>query len=308
MEPWARVVAIGRSQGGPVAVRQAVAVGLSRSSFDDRVRRERWARPFPGVAVLPGRPLSADVMARAAALCIGEHAVVTGVSALALHGVCDMTPPTTQLVVPEGRRARRLERVRVVRSRTLRPDDHGSWHGVRLATVQRALLDAAARTGRETLRTWLIDGRQRRLLEVVAVAGRAVSATSVPGRGRLLLACADVDRSAADSMLVAEVETRLRQAGFRLDVPARTVAVPGRMLHPDLTLRGLSIGIEVDGFGTHSTRHALDLDQRKHNAYALVGWVVLRIGWTRMSADWNGFVAELRSAISQQGSSAMRAP
>lgn len=166
-----------------------------------------------------------------------------------------------------------------------------------LATVPRALLDAAARASRTRLRERLIDGRQRRLLTIAEVAARAAWSHGTPGRGRLLAACRDVDTSGADSVLVAEVERRLRAVGFHLDVPPRRVEVPGRMLHPDLTVAGLPVAIEVDGFGTHSSRRSLDTDQRKHNAYALAGWIVLRVGWTRLADDWDGFVRELRHAV-----------
>jgi hypothetical protein len=304
MDRWARVVAIGRAQSGVVAVRQVLAAGVPRSTFDARVRRERWERPFPGVVVLPGRDLDAEVVTRAAALCVGPSASITGRSALAMHGVCDVYPVRVHLVVPRPHRARELAGVRVVQTRTLEAADRGPDRGVAVTTVPRALLDAAGTAGREGLRGWLIDARQRRAADVADVTARAVRAVSAPGRGRLLRACADVDASAADSVLVAEVEYRLRALGFHLDVPARTVAVPDRRLHPDLTVRDVPIAVEVDGFGTHASRRALDLDQRKHNAYVLAGWVVLRISWRRMACDWEGFVAELRTAVARHRPSA----
>lgn len=297
MDRWAAVIELGRRQHGPVAVRQAVGLGVPRTTFADHVRREGWERPFPGVAVLPGARLDHRVRARAAALAVGAGAVVTGPSALHLHGIVDEPPVRVDLVVGATRRARELDKVRIARSRTLREDDHAEHDGVRVAGPPRAVLDAARRAGTSQLRGWLTDGRQRRLLDVAEVAGRAARAVSARGRGRVLAACAEVGASGADSILVAEVERRLLAEGFHIDVPPRAVEVVGRTLHPDLTLCGLPVGIEVDGFGTHSSRAALDIDQRKHNAYALVGWVMLRVGWTRMSQDWDGFVSELRAAV-----------
>lgn len=297
--PWRHVLRIGREQGGPIAVRQAVAVGIPRSTFDDRVRREGWARPFPAVAVAPGVVIDATVRVRAAALWLGHPAVVTGWSALLLRGVVDDPPARVHLVVPPERRRPERSDVNVIRSRTLLPTDHEMLGGVAVARVPRAMLDAARGLGRERLRGWLIDGRQRGLLDVGEVVARAMVAPSVAGRGRLLAACRDVDASGADSVLAGEVEARLRAAGFEFDVPPRTVPVTGRVLHPDLTIRGLPVAIEVDGFGAHASQRGLDLDQRKHNAYALAGWIVLRIGWARLTRDWDGFVAELRSAVAR---------
>lgn len=296
-EVWREVFALGRMQGGPVARRQVVALGLAPATFNDRIRREEWARPYRGVAVLPGCAVDATVRIRAAALALGPHATVSGRSALHLAGVVDAPPVRPTLLLPAACRSRALPGMRVTRSRTLLDAHRNRVGGVWVATVPRALLDAAATTSRDRLRTWLIDARQRRSVTVIDVIAIAAAYPSTPGRGRLLQACADVEGSAADSVLVAEVESRLRVAGFHLDVPPRKVAVTGRDLHPDLTLEGVSVGIEVDGYGTHSSRRALDLDQRKHNAYALVGWLMLRIGWSRLADDWEGFVAELREAV-----------
>jgi hypothetical protein len=296
-ELWREVIALGRRQGGPVARRQVVALGLAATTFDDRVRREGWARPYRGVAVLPGCVVDPVVRARAAALALGSHATVTGRSALHLAGVLDAPPVRPTILLPTSCRSRTLAGMHVTRSRTLLEAHRTHLGGVWVATAPRALLDAAATTGRDRLRAWLIDGRQRRLLAVADVVALAEAYPSTPGRGRLLRACAEVEASGADSVLVAEVESRLRAEGFHLDVPPRTVPVPGRALHPDLTLTGVPVGIEVDGFGTHSSRHALDLDQRKHNAYALVGWLMLRIGWSRLVDDGDGFVRELHEAV-----------
>ena len=296
--PWGRALDIGRAQRGVLAARQATNVGVAASSFYDRIRREGWERPFRGVVLLPGAVADPTTLIRAAALAVGQHAVVTGASALFLRGSLQRAPAKIHLVAagPTPRVAP-SSAVRLVRSRTLRDEHQVLDAGIWVATPARAFLDAASWTGRARLRSWLIDARQRRIVTVAEVVALARSFPSVPGRGRLLTACREVDASGADSALVAEVERRLRAEGFTLDVPPRTVAVPGRSLHPDLTIEGAPVAIEVDGFGTHSDRHALDLDQRKHNAYALAGWVVLRIGWTRMEHDWDGFVAELRAAM-----------
>ncbi len=298
-EVWSEVIALGRTQGGPVALRQATALGLAPATWNDRIRREAWPRPYRGVAVLPGCVVDARVRAHAAALAVAADATITGRSALHLAGVTHDPPVRPTILLTAGHRSRSLAGVRVTRTRTLHDDHRTQFDGVWVATVPRAFLDAAATASRDRLRAWLIDARQRRVTTIDEVAALALAFASAPGRGRLLAACTDVDASGADSVLVAEVETRLLAAGFRLDVPPRAVPVPGRVLHPDLTLEGLPIGIEADGFGFHRSRRALDLDQRKHNAYALVGWTVLRIGWDRLAGDWPGFLRELHHARTQ---------
>ena len=305
MNAWGRLFELGRRQEGVVAVRQVADVGLSPEALRGRARREAWRRPHRGVYVLPGVAVTWEVRAWAALLAVGDHATLTGESALYVLGVSRNPPVRIHLVVRAGRRAPRLDGVRVTRSRTLTPADRRSLDGIWVATPERALLDAAARLGRARLRVLLIDARQRRVVMVGEVARRALATRRTPGRGRLLVACADVDGSAADSALVAEVERRLRdEEGIDLDVPPRIVTAPWRDLHPDLTVAGLPVAVEVDGFGFHAGRVELDLDQRKHNAYQLAGWTVLRVSWTRLEEDWAGFVAELKAAIAAAAAAA----
>src|SRR5690606_7948329 len=139
------------------------------------------------------------------------------------------------LAVPASLRPESRPGVRIIRSRTIRDDDWQTVRGVRLARPTRAVLDAAARSSIDRIRRWLVDGRQRERLDPGEVARRAEQAPSVPGRKRVLQACRQVDESGADSMLVVEVERRLSALGIPFDVPPRTVAVPGRVLHPDVT-------------------------------------------------------------------------
>ena len=119
------------------------------------------------------------------------------------------------------------------------------------------------------------------------------------GRRRLLQACEDLQGSGADSAFVRLVEEWLADVGIAFDVPPRVVQTPSRSLHPDITLTGLPVAIEADGFGAHATRRTLERDQRKHNAYLLAGWIVLRIGWQRFREDRAGFLRELRAAMAQ---------
>ena len=296
---WGQLQRLARAQEGAFALRQATSYGIAATSVHRRIRQEEFQEPFSGVAVLPGFATSGLTVAFAAALSIGPEAVLTGRSALAHCGLLSAAGLRPLIVLDHGIRRVAPDGVRLRRSRTLVDGDWVCRGEVRVASPGRAIIDAAPALGRDSLRRLLIDGRQRELLSVPELAQRVASTPQLPGRRRLLQACEDVLGSGADSPLVAEVEVWLRREGFQLDVPPRTVQTPSRILHPDITLAGLPVGLEVDGFGYHSKRAALDLDQRKHNAYVLAGWVVLRIGWDRFRSDGAGFLAELRAAVAQ---------
>ncbi len=298
---WPCLFQLAARQANVIASRQAIDRGVARSSLRERAVREGWERPFPGVYLLPGASLTPQARAVAAALATGTDAVISGRTALAIHGVTASWPLDVELLIPASRRRRPVDGIDVRRTTTLLPSDTVPYAGVALATVPRGFLDAARGTSRERLRALLIDARQRRLVTVEDIAARLDRAPRAVGRQRLAAACRDVAGSGADSPLVERVERWLEQLGYVLDVPPRVVETASRTLHPDITLAGLPVAIEVDGFAYHASRRELDLDQRKHNAYLLAGWTVLRIGWDRFAADRPGFLAELRAAIDRCG-------
>jgi len=294
---WRTVIRMAQTNSGILHVHRAVEVGVPERTLRVRARREGWSQPFPKVILLPGTPWNERVRTLAAAQSVGTPVIITGQSALALRGAADTWPRYVQLLAPSGLQRRAPAGVRVRRSRTIRDDDHHPYEGVLLATMPRAFMDAASSTDREVLRGWLVDAVQRRITTVGAVIDRTLEQPGAHGRRRLIGACHDIDATGADSVFVHHVVTWLRGQGIPLDRQPRTVTTPARVLHPDITIRGLKVAIEVDGFGAHASRRSLERDQRKHNAYQLAGWVVLRIGWERFTNDRDGFLTELREAI-----------
>ena len=65
----------------------------------------------------------------------------------------------------------------------------------------------------------------------------------------------------------------------------------------DIAWPARRIGIEVDGFGSHADRRAMDVDHRKQNAVVLRGWRLLRVGWDRIATDADGFIDEVAALL-----------
>lgn len=299
MDRWGQLFSIARRQHGAVGRSQAIALGISDTSFTRRVRRERWPRPHRGVYVIPGvRP---DIHSRvsAALLAVGGHATATADIALYLHGVSRTIPSCVTLVVPHGQRAPRLHGVQVRRSRTLIDADRSSVSQLACVTPARAFLDAASTHDERDLRVMLIDARQRRVVEPTEVIARVARLPShVRGRGRLLRAALEVDAVGADSVLTDQVHRRLLDSGLRPDPHPVSIDVGRRRrLHPDITFTPQRVCIECDSLAHHGTQRAIDLDHRKGEAYVAAGWRCFRIGWHRFDRDWHGFVAALLGAL-----------
>jgi len=294
---WKDFIELLDEQGGVAACRQADGCGLDRSTLNRRVAKEGWARPFPGVIRAPGVRDDERTRARAAVLAVGGDAALAGESALWWRGVTDKPPPFITILVRWGRRGRNLAGVRIIRSRVIEPDDLEEVDGILVTTIERACLDLAGRVPRRRLRSHLIDARQRRKVQLSKVAERALKVLRVPGRNRLLRLVMELDPRNADSIFTDMVHQRLVADGLVPDQKPVPVPVPGRTLHPDITFAAHQLAIECDGYGSHSERSQLELDNRKTNAYQIVKWNVLRIDWDRFENDWDGFLAEVRAFI-----------
>lgn len=109
------------------------------------------------------------------------------------------------------------------------------------------------------------------------------------------LALQQLDRNRADSELEYLARRWLIQAGFNPAPGPMPVELPdGRIVSIDIGFPPLPVGIEVDGRITHAGPRRVANDHRRQNALMATGIRVLRLTWTRMDRDWEGFLAELR--------------
>lgn len=112
---------IARRQDGVVTRAQALQVGLHRSSVAHRIRPGGpWQRLLPGVyAMIPG-PATEERRISATLLYAGPEAVLTGPTALRLHGIRAWgDDPRVHVLLP--RRVSRASVSFVVVHRTVRP-------------------------------------------------------------------------------------------------------------------------------------------------------------------------------------------
>lgn len=280
-----------------VTRQQALMAGVSSSSWHHRTAVEEWRTPHPGVAVAPWAADGPRTAASAAAWAVAPLGAATADTALALHGARVAFPDPPVLVLPHQRRGAGPRGVDVVRSRTLVPADVSRVDGIPTVSIHRALADLAVRASVPLLRERLIDLRQRRLLELDALRTYLVGLAGMTGRPRLLRATDEVDAHGADSVFTAMVMDALLGASLEPDPVPCEVVTRRRVLHPDITFAARRVAIECDSLGFHADQRALDTDARKHNAYRLAGWTVLRVTWLRFHRDRAGFVTEVRQAL-----------
>lgn len=293
------VAKLAQRQYGLVARRQLLALGIARSTIPDHARRHGWERPYRGVFRLPGATPSFEQDVLAAVLAVGEAALASHLTAAFLHGVTTVRPPVIDILLPYHLRAPKLPDVHVTRTRTLRAGDRCVVNQIPTTTLPRTVIDAATVLEPPGIRTLLIDARQRRRLDLGRVARRLMEVGPVRNSGELRRIIWDLAPERVDSILEESVRRLLRTAGLPTPHPAPfPVDVGQREVKLDIAWPAQKVGIEVDGFGSHADRRAMDLDHRKQNAVILRGWRLLRVGWDRIAQDPEGFVEEVAALLS----------
>ncbi len=301
MELWGSVLELASQQYGCVATSQAAELGVASQTFLDRVRNEGWGHPWTGVWTLPGSATGRLGQLSRLVLAGGPDVAVTGRDALWLHGLDLRLGRRPRLVVPMSRHAARHwgSAAKLISSRTLATVDITRRRRLSCTTPARALVDLVVPPSPTVavVRDVLVTARQARLVDTTDLARSIGRARGVPGIAVLRRAVADVTDVEADSPFSDRVHRRLRRSGLHPDRTPAVIAVPGRVLHPDITFADARVGIECDSMLAHSSQRDLMVDNRKDRATALVGWTVLRIGHLEFDRHWGRFLGDLQRAL-----------
>lgn len=290
-----------RAVHGVIPARMLVAAGVPESTAYGRCRPGGpWQLLLPGIVLLSNGTPTGDQLVAAALLYAGPDAVVTGKEAARRLGVrrgCsadgglhllvphDQQPASTRFVTVE--RTRRMPR-------TLRRE------GVPLATVARALADAARRTcDARVITEMFADAVQRRLCTVAELMTEINEAqrrgTAVPRA--VLQSVSDGARSAAERDAMAV----LRRSG--LPEPWWNVAVysaDGTFLGiADAWWDDIALVWEINSFDWHLLPADYAREQAREARFVAAGVPVLPTLAARLRAEPDVVAAELRSAYAE---------
>jgi hypothetical protein len=148
----------------PLAVARVadlVALGLPSATIAQRVRSGRWRRLFPGVVLMQSGAPTREQLVVAAMLYAGADSVLSGTEAARRHDLRRLPDDgSIHLLIAEDRRRRSATDLIVERTHRLPPPVMRG--GVRVAPVERAVLDAARHcSDRDRVRAMLAEAVQR---------------------------------------------------------------------------------------------------------------------------------------------------
>jgi very-short-patch-repair endonuclease len=279
-----------RRQDGVLTLPQARRAGLSQDAINRRVRAGNWRRCAPGVYFVDDRPFTDGARIRAAVWGLGARATASGLAAAWWHRLTQYAPETVDATVPRVSNHRHRPGTRL-RRRDLNPHDIVERSGLRVTAFPLTVIEAAVRRGGGAK---LMDAALQRHVELAQLwrahlrnKGRHGS----PAARRLLQAAADGARSQAQRLLVK----LLKDAGFagwKTNYPVGGYKVDAAFVRE-------KVAIEVDGWAFHSDQDAFQIDRKRQNAIALLGWTVLRFTWLDLTEYPQRVIAEIASAIRQ---------
>lgn len=299
MAHWTEVADLAQRQHGLVARRQLIKLGVPSASVSKHARHAGWRQVHRGVYALPGAMPGHELDVMAAVLALGDSAMASHLTAAHLHGIVRLLPPVIDVLLPFTQRGRHLDDVHVSRTRTLKPGDRCLVQGIPCTTLPRTIIDASTVLEPPGIRALVIDARQRRKFDLGRVARRLLDIGPVRNSGELRRILMELDGSGVESVLEEQARAELAAAGVPVPRPGpHPVRAGDRIVHVDIAWPDRRVGVEVDGYGAHAGREAMDKDHRKQNALVREGWTILRVSWDRLATDPAGFAAEVSAVLS----------
>lgn len=280
-------------QHGVVAWRQLVKLGLTEGVIKSRLKDGQLLPIHRGVFALGHRRLGLYGEWMAAVLACGPSAVLSYGSAAQLWGIRGSRTP---IEVTRVSGHRRPHGVRLHQTRSL-PDEHTTVEaGIPVTTLERTLLDTAARLDERQMEHDLVAADRSRRLRWQEL-NRIVTEYGSGRRGvrRLKRLIERVDPRFADAVSPSEIDflALCQREGLRL--PEVNVLVEGRLV--DFYWPKERLIVEADSYGYHGDRPAFERDRQSTVALQVAGYRVLRTTYRMLQDNPGPFLRLVRDSL-----------
>jgi very-short-patch-repair endonuclease len=284
------------NQRGTFTRQQAYEEGWTARQVRRRLDSGRW-KVVAGSALAARRCEVGPWQLAFAVVLTWPGAVISHQLAGALHGFPVNPSGIGTATVPHARalRARGLLAHRV----PLRPDETGVIGRLPVTSELRTAADLLAHLPWDDARSllaWLVTRRRVTVNDLDVAAARRPRQVGTAQLRRLIAASRTGALSAAEDRL----HRLLRAAdirGWRANAP---VVVSGRVVAVvDVLFATARVVIEVDGYGSHSSREAFQRDRSRQNDLVAAGYVVLRFTWADIERRPQQVVDRIRAAVAR---------
>jgi very-short-patch-repair endonuclease len=260
MRPQGRTVEekvgrIAEAQHGVVTRGQLLGAGISAAGIQRRVRRGALLREYRGVYRVGHRAPGVEATYLAAVLACGTAAVLSGRAAGYLLGLLKGSQPRPEVTTSTERR---INGIRMRRSRSIDRRDTTVVRGVPITTVPRTLVDLAAVLDPEELARACHEAAVRYRTSAAQVEAVLARRPNSPGTTRLRR----VLRGEVHVTLSRLEERFLELLGEADLVLPQTNRRAGRR-RVDCRWPEQRLTVELDSYRYHHSRHAWEQDRRR---------------------------------------------
>jgi len=290
------IVQVANKQGGVVRRDQAIDAGFTRHKIAQRVATGEWRLLPHGGYQLLEMPGSTN-RARAAASVL-PNAVVSHFSAAAVLGI-SRVPTSTASVSVHSRTTHVFPGVEVFRNRDLAPMHITSRDGVPVTTVERTIVDLAAKVRPKRL-AWIVDellAERRVSVDGVRDVLDAIACKGKPGVTSLRSVLDERSQGSVNLSVLERAGLDLLDesniSGFVLEYP-----IPwAKRRRFDVAFPREKVAIEWDSFRWHSQKDAFLSDRDRDRLALEHGWRVLRFTWQHVHETPNSVLESIRTVL-----------
>jgi len=266
--PDERAASLAVQQHGLITRKQALALGLSRSAIQRRVRAKRWIALRRGVYCFAGTPKTERRDVLEACLASGEDAVASHFTAGVLWDLDEVWRHRDKHVLTLHQKGRR-RRAGVVAhgTRALGPGDRAVVDGIPVTPPARTIIDLAGIIPEEKLALTVMDAARRELIEPEKFREDVLSLGRVRGRDKLRrIVEGKTFCEFHESRGEARAIQALVRAGLQDFVTSQVIVHRGEVLaDTDLLIPESRVVIQFDSLRHHWTdaRRARDLEETR---------------------------------------------
>jgi len=267
------------------------SVGLTDKQIRNRVETGRLVRIHPGVFSVGAAMLDDAGRFRAAVLAGGQGSLLAGAAACAWWRLTKGAPRQVDVIAATHRRSQggvRFHRV------PIGADEATIRGGIPVVCPARAILDLAAAIEGRPLERALNEARVLRLPSRPSLGELIERYPGRPGipAARAALALFAGGPTPSESELEEMLLDLIDRKGLPRPLLNRQVGTPAGVFRVDLLWPEQRVIVEVDAWGTHSSRRSMIEDRRRDRALRIAGWHPSRVIWEDF-ADEDRLAAEL---------------
>jgi hypothetical protein len=277
---------------------QAQACGLTAKAIWHRIKPGGpWRVVLPGVYAVGGGGALSDIQRDCAAWLFADRAIaITGLAAVAVHGIPANRPELVDILVPWQCRRTDVGFVRFHRT-TIKPAAVFTLGPVRYADPARAVADAARQLpDLADVRAVVSAGVQRGKVEISQLT-QVLDAGPMRGSARLRIALAEV-ADGVRSVAEADLRSLVKKAGLPTPLYNPRLYLDGRFLAcPDVWWPDAGVAVEVDSRAYHLSAADWEKTMARHNRMVAAGILLLHFPPTQIRKDGRAVIHKVRSTL-----------